>query len=156
MAKTWRRLPVSSRVSSLSRWTGHMSASRRYGVFGQGVLLMTCALFICSGRQLTSARRHGVFGYPKQSATVSVGSVLKWRARPQRRHAQCNLSSRADEQGNIINWLEDTVFSVILKTEPSVLKWRARSHTTFIYSSKMRQVTKTRCQLSWTPCRRTA
>jgi hypothetical protein len=37
-------------------------------------------LFICSGSQLPSARRQGLFGYPKQSATVSVGSVLKWRS----------------------------------------------------------------------------
>jgi hypothetical protein len=35
--------------------------------------------------QLT--RRHGVFGWPKQRATVSVGSVLKWRARSRRVHA---------------------------------------------------------------------
>jgi hypothetical protein len=52
-------------------------------------------LMCCSSTQddsLPSARRHGVFGYPKQSASVSVGSVLKWRARP-RRHAEGKLSS---------------------------------------------------------------
>jgi hypothetical protein len=35
--------------------------------------------------------RAGVFGYPKQSATVSEGSVLKWRARS-RRHAEGNYA----------------------------------------------------------------
>jgi hypothetical protein len=43
-------------------------------------------LFICSEDSLTSAQRHSVFGYPKQRATVSVGSVLKRRARPQQGH----------------------------------------------------------------------
>jgi hypothetical protein len=38
---------------------------------------LTHVLFICSGRQLPSARQQGVFAYPKQRATVSVGSVLK-------------------------------------------------------------------------------
>jgi hypothetical protein len=37
---------------------------------------------------------NGVFGYLKQSTTVSVGSVLKWRARS-RRHA--------------VNWAEDVI-----------------------------------------------
>jgi hypothetical protein len=46
---------------------------------------------------LPLARRHGVFGYPKQSATVSVGSVWKWRERPPR-HAEGKLSSWVDEQ----------------------------------------------------------
>jgi hypothetical protein len=40
------------------------------------------------------ARRDSVFGYPKQSATVSVGSVLKWRARSRRL---------------AVNWAEDVV-----------------------------------------------
>jgi hypothetical protein len=44
---------------------------------------VTYVLFICSGRHLPSARQQCVFEYPKQRATVSVGSVLKWRARPQ-------------------------------------------------------------------------
>jgi hypothetical protein len=48
---------------------------------------------------MPSARRHGVFGYPKQSATVSVGSVLKRRARP-RKHGEGELSTSVDEQHN--------------------------------------------------------
>jgi hypothetical protein len=40
-----------------------------------------------------------VFGYTKQTVTVSVGSVLKWQARP-RRHVEGKLSSRVDEQHN--------------------------------------------------------
>jgi hypothetical protein len=50
-----------------------------YIIYEKTVILCiyTIGLFICSGRQLPSARRQGVVGYPKQSATVSVGSVLK-------------------------------------------------------------------------------
>jgi hypothetical protein len=40
-------------------------------------LPQTNGLFICLEDSLPSARRHNVFGYPKQRATVSVGSVLK-------------------------------------------------------------------------------
>jgi hypothetical protein len=58
------------------------------------------SLMCCSSTEddsLPSARMHSIFGYPKQSATVSVGSVLKWRAKP-RRHAEGKLSSWVDEQ----------------------------------------------------------
>jgi hypothetical protein len=55
-------------------------------------LHVTYVLFIyCKNDSLPAARRHGVFGYPKQSATVSIGSVLKWRARS-RTHAEGKLS----------------------------------------------------------------
>jgi hypothetical protein len=40
-------------------------------------LPQTNVLFICLEDSLPSAQRHGVFGYPKLKATVSVGSVLK-------------------------------------------------------------------------------
>jgi hypothetical protein len=64
------------------------------------------------------ARRHGVFGYPKQSATAPVGSVLKWRA-SSRRQAQDNLSSRADEEASAredslssaVNWAQLTAWN---------------------------------------------
>jgi hypothetical protein len=46
---------------------------------------------------LAEKQHNVVFRYSKQSATVSVGSVLKWRARP-RRHAFGKLSSGVDEQ----------------------------------------------------------
>jgi hypothetical protein len=39
-------------------------------------LILVDGLFICSVRQVPSARRQCVFGYPKQSSTVSLGSVL--------------------------------------------------------------------------------
>jgi hypothetical protein len=61
------------------------------------LLRRTCGLFICSGRQLPSARRQGVFGYPIQSAEDSVGSVLKWCARPQCLRSKACLCL-ADEQ----------------------------------------------------------
>jgi hypothetical protein len=48
-------------------------------------------------------RRHCVFGYPKQSATVSVGSLMKWRARS-RRHAVNWAESFVDEH-RILIWL---------------------------------------------------
>jgi hypothetical protein len=44
---------------------------------GHIVYVTSIVLFICSGRQLPSARQQSVFVYPKQRATVSVGSVLK-------------------------------------------------------------------------------
>jgi hypothetical protein len=49
----------------------------------QSILRSTWLVACSSAREdsLPSARRQGVFGCPKQSATVSVGSVLKWRAR---------------------------------------------------------------------------
>jgi hypothetical protein len=36
-----------------------------------------CVVHLLRWTAMPSARRHGVFGNPKQSATVSVGSVLK-------------------------------------------------------------------------------
>jgi hypothetical protein len=54
----------------------------------------TSVLFIYWGWQLPSDRRHGVFGYPKQSATVSVGSVLEWRAATKTRWRQVVFMSR--------------------------------------------------------------
>jgi hypothetical protein len=50
-----------------------------------GLLFSTCLtkrLMSCSSA-LPSARQKSVFACPKQRATLSVGSVLKWRARPQ-------------------------------------------------------------------------
>jgi hypothetical protein len=52
-------------------WTSHLVKLRKNPWIEINVL------FICSGRQLPSARQQGVFAYPKQRATVSVGSVLK-------------------------------------------------------------------------------
>jgi hypothetical protein len=43
---------------------------------------LTKWLLSCSSA-LPSARQKSVFSYPKQRATVLVGSGLKWRARPQ-------------------------------------------------------------------------
>jgi hypothetical protein len=48
-----------------------------FGYMGFSVIT---PLMCCSSTEddsLPAARRHGVFGYPKQSATVTVGSVLK-------------------------------------------------------------------------------
>jgi hypothetical protein len=50
------------------------------GAFGYTGFSVITPLMCCSSTEddsLPAARRHGVFGYPKQSATVSVGSVLK-------------------------------------------------------------------------------
>jgi hypothetical protein len=61
--------------------------------FSFGITENTIGLFICSGSQLQSARRQGVFGYPKQSGTVSIGSVLKWRASPQCLRSTCRWTT---------------------------------------------------------------
>jgi hypothetical protein len=50
---------------------------------------------------LPSARQKSVIAYPKQRATVLVGSVLKWRARPQclRRQKKCLRVSKTESYG---------------------------------------------------------
>jgi hypothetical protein len=57
----------------------------------------TYGLFIWSEDSLPSAQRYGVFAYQKQKTTVSVGSFLKWRARPQYLRSKVCLCL-ADEQ----------------------------------------------------------
>jgi hypothetical protein len=68
----------------------------------------TNVLFIC----LTSARQQSVFAYPKQRATVLVGSVLKWRARPQCLYCQKSVFAYPRQRATV--------------SVGSVLKWRAR------------------------------
>jgi hypothetical protein len=75
-----------------------------------------------------------VFAYPKQRATVLVGSVLKWRARP-----QC-LRQRRDFVLQMNNTEDTRVFLGIPNRALLSLN---------VLKSRSRQVTKTRCLLSW-------
>jgi hypothetical protein len=68
-------------------------------------------LLSCSSA-LPSAREKSVFAYPKQRATVFVGSVLKWRARPQCLHRQKSVFPYPKQRATV--------------SVGSVLKWRAR------------------------------
>jgi hypothetical protein len=61
---------------------------------------------------LPSALQKGVFVYPKQRATVLVGSVLKWRARPQCLRRQQSVFAYPKQRATV--------------SVGSVLKWRAR------------------------------
>jgi hypothetical protein len=61
---------------------------------------------------LPSARQQSVFAYPKQRATVLVGSVLKWRARPQCLCRQKSVFAYPKQRATV--------------SVGSVLKWRAR------------------------------
>jgi hypothetical protein len=61
---------------------------------------------------LPSARQKSVFAYPKQRATVLVGSVLKWRARPQCLRRQKSVFAYPKQRATV--------------SVGSVLKWRAR------------------------------
>jgi hypothetical protein len=73
-------------------------------IFGCILCVDLCTYIPSSSNQLKQsqlARRHGVFGYPKQSPTDSVGSVLKWRARS-RRHAVNSVEYVVDEHPTII------------------------------------------------------
>jgi hypothetical protein len=58
----------------------------------------TNVLFIC----LSSARQQSVFAYPKQRATVLVGSVLKWRARPQCLHRQKSVFAYPKQRATLL------------------------------------------------------
>jgi hypothetical protein len=70
--------------------------------------LVTYVLFIC----LSSARQQSVFTYPKQRATVLVGSVLKWRTKPQCLHRHKSVFVYPKQRATL--------------SVGYVLKWRAR------------------------------
>jgi hypothetical protein len=61
---------------------------------------------------LADEQHKSVFAYPKQRATVLVGSVLKWRARPQCLHCQKSVFAYPRQRATV--------------SVGSVLKWRAR------------------------------
>jgi hypothetical protein len=69
-------------------------------------------IYMSCSSALPSAHQKSVFAYPKQRATVLVGSVLKWRARPQCLRRQKSVFAYPKQRAT---------FSV-----ESVLKWRAR------------------------------
>jgi hypothetical protein len=68
-------------------------------------------LMSCSSA-LPSACQKSVFAYPKQRAKVLVGSVLKWRARPQCLRCQKSVFAYPKQRATV--------------SVGSVLKWRAR------------------------------
>jgi hypothetical protein len=82
-------------------YRGYKKWSQRSPIFKILILWSDLRSLIFWPLQL--ARRHGVFGYPKQSATVSVGSVLKWRARSWR-HAVNWAEHVVDEHHMRILW----------------------------------------------------
>jgi hypothetical protein len=81
-AKTWRRLPAKTRlhridVQAMGSVAGPVIQATGRSEFEDGLGSGDYWPVHLLGRQLPSARRQGVFGYPKQSAIVSLASVLK-------------------------------------------------------------------------------
>jgi hypothetical protein len=111
----------------------------------QAVLLMTRwtgQSVNCSSAQedsLSSYRRHGVFAYQKQSATVSVGSVLRWCA-SSRRHAQDKLSWWwADEQAKSVNCSSAREDSLSSSRRHGVLAYQKQSTILLYYRALLSQ-----------------
>jgi hypothetical protein len=88
--KDWTKLPA--KVWSVKRHNGKKSPTDYCSVQILSILL-ACS----SAREDSCHQLDGVFGYTKHSPMVSVGSVLKWRARPQCLRSKACLCL-ADEQ----------------------------------------------------------
>jgi hypothetical protein len=116
MTKT-RRVGVFLRIHVFAeyRWTGRpwcfrVSKTECYGL--SSLLCCSSARQMSCSSALPSARQKSVFAYPKQRATVLVGSVLKWRARQQCLRRQKSVFAYPKQRATV--------------SVGSVLKWRAR------------------------------
>jgi hypothetical protein len=79
---------------------------------GQKYWVFVFLTFVSCSSALPSDRQQSVFDYPKQRDTVLVGSVLKWRARPQCLRRQQSVFAYPKQRATV--------------SVGSVLKWRAR------------------------------